>query len=171
MLKMSDHFKDMNEVKYYLENTIKPRCKTIEEYKAFATILGFGEPEGIMTHLEGIGEVDISFADLIKLLIDEGYQTLSSCSGLIKDHPSWTHEKNRVGFIAVLDDEDWFKKQLFKEIGERLDLEYSEGECYLKSSYSLYQKIKGDDETVQGKWNELQGFIEAIASDKADKDL
>ncbi|WCK57588.1 hypothetical protein PP175_26345 (plasmid) [Aneurinibacillus sp. Ricciae_BoGa-3] len=97
--------------------------------------------------IEGVGLIDISIAPFVEKLNREGFTTLASCSGLMHDHTIWT--KREDGYLSFLYEEK--NSQLIKLISEQLDLEYSEGECYLKPAFTL--RFRGNsDEAVREKW-------------------
>lgn len=148
-MRIRDKFSSMEEVKEFLDK--EKNNFTEEEYSLIKKVLGMGEQEGDSLLVEGIGEIDKSIVPLIKSLNDKELKTLSSCSGVFSEHPSWEEEQN--GYIAF----HLIHSEEVKLAADELGLVYSEGETYFNPSCTI--RVEGDDDTKMQKWSSLLNYI------------
>ena len=142
--KASKYFISMIEVEEMLERLKK--TSTPDEYRAWQTVLGLAEQQGDYRVVEGIGKIDSSIADFIEELNQKGYQTLSSCSGLKKEHPK--EAKPPTGYLSFLHDSN---AEQIAEVCAQLDFPVIEGEVYLKPAITV--TLRGDtDKEMEEKW-------------------
>lgn len=143
----SKYFQTMQEVEHFLESLKDQTTK--EEYEAFKSALGLAEQKGEYLEVEGIGKIDKSIAGLIQALNKRGYRTLSSCSGLMHEHPHAT--ERLTGYLSFLRDKEGEK---ILEICSALNLPVTEGEVYLQPALTV--RLDGNtDNEVEEKWNRL----------------
>ena len=150
--KASNYFKTMDEVEAFLES-LKERT-TDNEYEAFKTVLGLADQKGEYVEVQGIGKIDKSIAEFIEQLNRHGFRTLSSCSGLMKEH---LHATERLtGYLSFLRGKEG--KRIF-EICSALGLPAIENEVYLQPALTVQLTGESDDE-IEEKWNRLRiGFL------------
>jgi hypothetical protein len=72
----------------------------IEFYKNSGQLIRkYIEERKITVNLNGIGEIDASFANIIRSLNDTGYRTVQCCSGCLADHIDNNRPQRLIGFI------------------------------------------------------------------------
>lgn len=118
------------------------------EYNVIKMVLGVAEQAGDYVEVEGIGKIDVSIADFIQALNEQGFKTLSSCSGLAKEHTKLDIPYRLNGYVSFVPNE---KIKEVKKAGKKRDLLVKEEEVYLKPAISLYLEGKSDAE-IEGKW-------------------
>ena len=148
-MEMKDFFKSMDEVQEFADK-MKKQLNS-EQYNCLKKLLGLADQEGEYIEIIGIGKIDKSIANVVKLLNGLGYATLSSCSGVKEEHPTW--ESDQSGFIAFLDDGNSDRKEYIEKVANILNIQYDVGDAYLKPSYNL--RIYGDDLSKKKIWKSL----------------
>lgn len=149
--KASKYFESMEEVEEYLEQ-IRKSC-TPEEYLAMKKVLGLADQEGEYREVEGIGKIDRSIADLVEELNVHGFQTLSSCSGLGKEHP--VDAKPESGYLSFTKNS---KAEQIEFVSKKLALPLWDGEVYLKPALTVTVQGENDKE-IEKKWEMLRSEL------------
>lgn len=139
--------KDVDIFLKWLEPTITP-----EIMEAMKFMLGVADQEGKSVLVEGVGEIDKSIASFVEALNRRGFATLSSCSGLSKEHPN---KKARMsGYLSFLNEGAEYLLSI-KEICKELKLPCEEGKAYFKPSLTV-QFIGDFDEEIENKWKSFE---------------
>jgi hypothetical protein len=125
------------------------------EYRFFKKILGLNEQEGDFVEVAEIGIIDKSISQIVLILNEKQYITISSCSGIRQEHKNWNED--HPGYISFHNTGNNFKKNILKEFSERFNLKFDEEEVYLKPAYTI--RIEGTDEHKTYIWNKLVSYI------------
>lgn len=149
--KASKYFSSMVEVEALLRDIKETHPPA--EYEIWKKLLGFGEQQGDYRELPGIGKIDRSIADFVEALNDVGMETLSSCSGLQKEHPAEFELSG--GYIAFLDNDN---RSRIEQVCRELDLPASQSEVYLKPALTVSVK-GGNDVEMERLWKRFEGAL------------
>ncbi len=155
-MKPSDHFKNMDEVRAYVEAYKK--FTTPEQYDALLLVFGLAEQEGDYEMVIIDGEekqIDKFIAPIIKDLNRRGYHTLACCSGLQREH------KNPKGHAYLsISFKDGLKKKLTSVIDDT-EIGVEESECFLQQSLCLDIKAETDS-IIEEKWLYLWDIFKQV---------
>lgn len=149
--KASKYFSSMKEVEEMLEEMKK--SSSPEEYLALKKALGLAQQEGDYREVEGIGKIDRSIADFVEELNRNGYQTLSSCSGVRLEHPK--NAEPASGYLSFIQDN---RANQIEGVCRELGFSIREGEVYLKPALTVVIEGRTDDEIVE-KWRSLHSAL------------
>ncbi|PLS19544.1 hypothetical protein CVD28_03760 [Bacillus sp. M6-12] len=149
-----DMFTSMEDIDIFLE-WIKPTV-TPEILETMKFMLGVADQEGESVEVEGIGLIDLSIAPFIQKLNKEGYETLASCSGLMKEHPK-TKSDRLSGYLSFLNN-GGEHLSLIKKICDELELPCQESQAYFKPSLTV--RFRGEtDAEIEEKWKSFQSKL------------
>lgn len=152
--KASNYFSSMSEIEKMLEG-LKKHLND-DEYQVFKKALGLAEQEGVYREVEGIGKIDVSIADFIEELNTRGYRTLSSCSGILSEHPNESEEVSSMnGYLSFSIDD---KREDIEEVCRLSGLPVEEGEIYLQPALTV--RFKGEtDSEIEEKWSRFRNIL------------
>lgn len=149
MSKLTDYFKDMNEVRRYVESL--KVTQTDEDHELFLYLFGLLDNRGISEPVEIEGriiEIDKFLAPYIKDLNQTGIKTLACCSGLQVEHPEDKY-KPESGYLSFAFDRVVLEK-LQGLVSDSIII-IKESECYLQPCITITIKSK-EDSVLKEKW-------------------
>lgn len=163
MESLSEVFRDMNEVRDYVEQ-MKPTLSP-DDYQFMRYLFGLLENQAvsdpILLHGQTV-EIDRFLVPMIVDLNGRGFETLASCSGLKEEHAESRFGPNG-GYLAIA-----FNKDLLQYLEQHINdsiILAQRSECYLKPSVSI--EIKSDaDDILKEKWRLVWDALKAYAVNK-----
>lgn len=146
---LMDLLESMEDVHIFLE-WIKPTTSP-ELYNGIRLLLGMADQEGDAVKVEGVGLIDKSIAPLVGWLNREGYITLASCSGLLREHPKQKEQmKGYLSFRA-----GGLNEAMIETVASRVGIPVETGMTYFEPSITI--RITGEnDEERERKWAEFE---------------
>lgn len=152
MERFSEMFRDMDEVRAYVES-MKPWLSA-DKYEDLLYLFGFLENRAVSepVQLQGkVVQIDRFLAPMITDLNQRGIVTMACCSGLQEEHQESKY-KPSSGYLSIAYDGD-FEDFLKKELTDP-SIRVKESECYLKRSIQIEVR-RGGDADLKEKWGQV----------------
>lgn len=156
MDKLSNLFKDMNELREFVESM--KGTMSSEEYELMLYACGLLENRAIsdIVRIEDKEvQIDRFIAPMILDLNTNGIQTMASCSGLQAEHPE-NRFKPESGYLAIR-----YSEELLKYLVDNLVdpiIEVKQSECYLKPSILVIIQSNNDN-VLKEKWKLIWNIL------------
>lgn len=163
MSKITDYFKDMDEVRKYVESL--KETQTEEDYELFLYLFGLLDNRGISEPVEIEGksiQIDKFLVPYIKDLNQMGIKTLACCSALQAEHPEDKY-KPESGYLSFALDRDVLKK--LQDIISDSIIVIKESDCYLQPCITITIKSK-EDSVLKEKWVYVFKILKEIYKNK-----
>ena len=152
-------FKSMKEIDEYLDS-----IKDNESYELMSFILGRGEQTGDFIHVENIGNIDKTIANIIKKLNAKDFVTLASCSGIKSEHKI-TKYSTPSPYISFIYDNK--KAKIIQNIAKTLNIIFEESECYLQKAYIIRltdKKNELSEDKLIALWNAFEIEVDNVSN-------
>lgn len=146
---MSELFKDMDEVRSFVENMRSNLSD--EDYEVMLHVFGLRENHAVSDIVQIRGQevkIDRSIAPMILDLNERGIITLASCSGMQCEHPEGRF-RPESGYLSLSYDAAMYEYLKSKLPDEHISV--TQSECYLKPAISIDIR-KVSDRELEEEW-------------------